>query len=58
MDQIAVSVEEFCQLTGIGRTRFYEEVRLGRLKLVKSGRRSLVTVAEMQRWAKALPSTS
>lgn len=55
MQKLALSIEEFCDAVGIGRTRAYEEIRLGRLKVSKSGRRSLIPAEEIHRWLATLP---
>ncbi|MER6250212.1 excisionase family DNA-binding protein [Streptomyces sp. NPDC001584] len=36
------SVEQAAELLGVGRSTAYEEIRLGRLRTVRSGRRRLV----------------
>ena len=41
-------------LGGIGHTKFYEEVRDGKIKLVKIGRRSFCTNNELARYVEAL----
>ena len=41
-------------LGGIGNSKFYEEVAIGRLKLVKMGRRSFLTPGEIRRYVAAL----
>ncbi len=41
-------------LGGLGTSKFYEEVRDGNLKLVKIGRRSFCTDAELSRYVEAL----
>ncbi|MGE3231730.1 MAG: hypothetical protein AB7J30_20060, partial [Hyphomicrobium sp.] len=46
------SVDEFCARHGISRSLFYDEVRDGRLRIVKAGRRSLVTVEAEAEWLK------
>ena len=53
--QLLIPVKE-CrrQLGGIGNTKFYEEVAAGRLKLIKMGRRSFATPAELKRYVVAL----
>lgn len=43
-------VKDFCHAHGIGRTSFYEEVKLGKLKIIKYGKRTLITDAEAQAW--------
>jgi excisionase family DNA binding protein len=49
-NRVNLSVREFCTLYGIGRTLFYEEVGRGHIRLVKVGRRTLIPVAEAERW--------
>jgi excisionase family DNA binding protein len=46
----ALSVDEFCQSVGIGRSKAYEEIGAGRLKAVKIGRRTLIPVVEIDLW--------
>lgn len=50
----AYSIEEFAALTGLGRTRVFEELKLGRLRARKCGRRTLIPNAEVERWLSAL----
>lgn len=45
---VAVTVNEFCAATGIGRTHLYKQVKAGRIKIKKSGRRTLIPVTEIQ----------
>ena len=51
----AMSIPAFCDAYGIGRTLAYREVRAGRLRIRKVGRRSIVMVADAEEWASALP---
>ena len=50
------TISEFLQRYGIGRTRFYEEVAEGRLRLRKLGKKSLVTVDDAEAWLNSLPT--
>jgi excisionase family DNA binding protein len=50
----ALSIVEFCEHVGIGRTTCYAEIKVGRLKTVKVGRRTLVTAREVQEWLQRL----
>lgn len=54
----ALSVKEFCRITSIGRTRFYVELREGRLHPIKVGRRTLIPMNEVDRWLQALTCAS
>jgi excisionase family DNA binding protein len=51
----AISLREFARCYGVGLTTAYEEIRAGRLKKVKIGKRSLILVDEAERWLKSLP---
>ena len=50
------SVEDFCDRFGIGRTAAYAELKAGRLKAQKCGRRTLIPRDEAERWLAALPA--
>jgi excisionase family DNA binding protein len=52
----AFSIAEFCDRYGIRRTKTYHEIKAGRLRIVKVGRRSLVTETDAEAWLAALPS--
>jgi excisionase family DNA binding protein len=43
---------------GISRSKFYEEVAAGRIKLRKCGRRTLVASEDMDAWAAGLPTVT
>ena len=53
--QRAMSVRGFCESVGIGRTRFYQEVKTGRLRVRKVGRRTIVTSDDAEDWLNCLP---
>ena len=53
--QRAMSVRGFCESVGIGRTRFYQEVKTGRLRVRKVGRRTIVTSDDAEDWLNRLP---
>lgn len=48
--RLAVSVKEFCQSVGIGRTKFYQLVRDDLIKTIQVGRRRLVSTSELHRF--------
>ncbi len=50
----AYDVATFCQLHGIGRSLAYKEIKEGHLKIVKVGRRTLITAEAAQQWLKQL----
>lgn len=49
-----LSIAEFSAATTLGRTRVYEEIKQGRLKIVKCGRRSLIPIEELKAWLNRL----
>jgi excisionase family DNA binding protein len=53
----AYQIEEFCEAYGVGKSKFHEEVAAGRLKVVRIGRRVLVTADDADAWLKSLPDT-
>ncbi len=57
-ERAAHSIKEFCDLVGIGRSRVYEEIRLGRIRALKAGRRTLIPNTEIAAWLSRLPPTS
>jgi len=48
---ITVTVATALAVTGLGRTKFYELVKAGRIKIVSVGRRTLVVYADLERLA-------
>lgn len=51
----AYSIEAFCDRFGLGRSKTYEEIRLGRLKIRKVGTRTLIAHDDAIAWFNALP---
>lgn len=56
MERGAFLVKEFLAWARISQTKFYDEVKNGRLILRKAGRRSLVTMDDAKSWRDALPT--
>ena len=57
-DRLTLTIPEALKATGIGRTKFYEEVGAGRIKVVRIGRRVLVPVDGLRAWVKVLEEAS
>lgn len=51
----AFSVEEFSRRYRIGRTKVYEELKLGRLRARKIGRRTIIPADDAESWLHGLP---
>jgi excisionase family DNA binding protein len=54
--KIALTVTEALYTMNIGRTRFYEEVKAGRIRIVKLGKKTLIPATEPAEWLKRLAS--
>ena len=52
--RLAYGVKAFCAEVGIGRTKFYQLVHDGQIKVVKLGSKSLVTGEEASRFLDTL----
>jgi excisionase family DNA binding protein len=55
IQQRAMSIGDFCQRYGIGRTSVYEEIKQGRLRGLKVGRRTIITEDDAEAWLQRLP---
>lgn len=51
----AFSITELAKDVNIGRTRIYEEIREGRLRARKCGKRTIVTREDRDAWLAGLP---
>lgn len=56
--KLALSIPEFCDAVGIGRSRAYEEIKSGRLRVLKCGRRTLIAKDAVQQWLGHLATQS
>jgi excisionase family DNA binding protein len=54
--QRAMSIDEFCERYGPGRTKAYEELRSGRLRGRKIGKRTIITEDDAEDWLRRLPA--
>lgn len=52
---LAHSIEDVCRKTSLGRTGVYEEIKAGRLKARKAGRRTVVLDSDLREWLASLP---
>jgi excisionase family DNA binding protein len=51
----AFTVRELCARYGICRATFYAEVKRGRLRAIKLGKKTIVMRADAEVWAASLP---
>ena len=53
--QRAMSIAEFCERYGPGRTKTSEELKSGRLRARKIGQRTIITEDDAEDWLLRLP---
>lgn len=53
--QRALSIDEFAQRYGVGRTTAYQEISSGRLRARKIGKRTIIGVDDAEEWLHRLP---
>jgi excisionase family DNA binding protein len=56
MQPLLVSITESCRLLGVGRTKLYELIASGELRIREIGRKSLIAMSDLQRWAEQVPT--
>ena len=54
MEKLMLTINEFVELYGIGRTKTYGEINSGRLRAVKCGRRTLIPTESAEKWLNSL----
>jgi len=57
-DRVNWRVDDCCEAHGIGRTLFYDEVKRGEIKLIKIGKRALVSDTEAKAWQRRTTEAS
>ena len=53
--QRGLSIGEFCERYGPGRTTAYQEIKAGRLRARKCGKRTIIAEDDAERWLERLP---
>jgi hypothetical protein len=51
----AFTLEEFLAWAAIARSKFYQEVNAGRIRMRKIGRKSVITFPDALEWLTSLP---
>ena len=51
-----MSIAEFCERYGLGRTKAYEEIKSGRLRGRKIGKRTIIAEDDAEDWLRHLPA--
>jgi excisionase family DNA binding protein len=55
LPRLAYSVNDTCKTLSIGKTKLYEEIAAGRIKPLKSGKRTLIPADQIAGWLSSLP---
>lgn len=55
-DVVAYSIDAAAKASHTGRTKLYAEIRAGRLRAIKLGKRTLITAEALAEWLNALPA--
>lgn len=50
-----LSIDQFCDQVGVGRTKAYELINSGELKAKKIGRRTIIPRSCVEAWQESLP---
>ncbi len=58
MNKLALSIDEFCDAFGVGRTKVYDEINAGRLPIIKVGKRTIITMDGAAEWQRTLEELS
>ena len=56
-EKIAFTIREAVSVSSFGRSTLYEEIKAGRLRAVKRGRRTAILADELRRWLTTLPAS-
>ncbi len=50
-------INDFCARNSVGRSFVYQQIKIGKLTVIKAGKKTLVTFEEELRWRQSLAQT-
>jgi excisionase family DNA binding protein len=56
MDQLLYTIPQCCRMAAIGRTKFYELIASGEIRVRKVGKKTLVAASDLRQWVERLPA--
>lgn len=56
--ELSLSVEDFCARTGLRKSWVYQQIKFGRLRALRAGRRVVIEAADARAFIAALPSAA
>lgn len=54
--RLSYTIDQLVQNTGAGRSKIYQEIAAGRLKVRKLGKRTIVLHGDAESWLQSLPA--
>jgi hypothetical protein len=58
VQQRGMSIPQFCERYGVGRTKAYEEIKAKRLRARKAGKRTIIRDDDAEDWFQHLPEVA
>ena len=58
MPPIAYSIADAAKAAGVGRTLIYQEIKAGRLRVRKCGKRTIIPADDLRAWLNKLPTNT
>jgi excisionase family DNA binding protein len=55
-EPLAYTIEQACDVSGNGRTAIYNDIKIGKLRAVKNGRRTLILADDLRAWLASFPA--